>query len=139
MASSAGFAVSEGLGAAGAPPSLDLGGNFGDEPPALVGAEPFALSVTDLAGGLGELVVDLAVDLGASSTLCDDWPNLDVALEAGFLPDLVGVLGGLEVLPAAGDGAILLDVWAVCGEGVLEEVEAVLSGGEDRLGVAGKE
>lgn len=61
-----------------------------------------------------------------------------MALEAGFFPDLVGVLGGLELLPAAGEGAILLEVWAVCGEGVWE-VEAVLSGGEDRLGVAGKE
>lgn len=41
-----------------------------------------------------------------------------MALEAGFLPDLVGVLGG--ALPAAGEGAILWDECAVCGEGVLE-------------------
>lgn len=58
--------------AAGVPPSLGLGGNFGDEPPAFVGAEPFALSVTDLAAGLGELVAVLAEGLGESSALCDD-------------------------------------------------------------------
>lgn len=117
MASSAGLGVSVGLGAAGAPPSFGLGGNFGDEPPALVGAEPLALSVTDLVAGLGELVAGLAEGLGEgleeSSAVCDDWPNLEVALEAGFFPVLVGVLGGLDDLPAAGDGAILLEVWAV--------------------------
>ena len=44
-----------------------------------------------------------------------------MALEEGFLPDLVGVLGGLAgALPAAGEGAILWEECAVCGEGVLE-------------------
>lgn len=55
-----------------------------------------------------------AVSLGESAALCD-WPSLDVVLDEGFLPDLVGVVGGLPagVLPAAGEGAILLDVRAV--------------------------
>lgn len=62
-----------------------------------------------------------------------------MALEAGFLPVLVGVFGGLAGdLPAAGDGAILLDVCAVWGEGVLDS-EDELWGGEDLLGVGGKE
>ena len=43
----------------------------------------------------------------------EDWPNLEVALDAGFRPVLVGVLGTVGVFPAAGEGAILLEVRAV--------------------------
>ena len=49
----------------------------------------------------------------------------------------MGVWGGLGVLPAAGDGAILFEVFAVCG--VIELLLFALPGGEDRLGVGGKE
>lgn len=64
---------------------------------------------------------------------------MEVVLDAGFLPDLVGVIGGFPgVLPAAGEGAILLEVRAVCGVGVLD-LDFELSGGEFRSGVGGKE
>ena len=96
--------------------SFGLGGSLGDEVD--LGAEDFALSAAPLGADLGVLVADWAVFLGVSAALCD-WPSFDVALDAGFLPGFVGVLGVLEApLPAAGDGAILLEVRAVCGEGV---------------------
>lgn len=119
------------------PASFGLGGRLGDEVSDLPGV--LVLSETLFGADFGVLVEDLvAVSLTESVVLCD-WLSLEVALEAGFLPDLVGVLGGLEgVLPAAGEGAILLDERAVWGEGVLEPEEE-LWGGEDRLGVGGKE
>ena len=64
---------------------------------------------------------------------------MGVALDEGFLPDFVGVEGALAgVLPAAGEGAILLEVRAVCGVGVFD-LDLELSGGEFRSGVGGKE
>lgn len=62
-----------------------------------------------------------------------------MALEAGLFPDFVGVLGVFPVacLPAAGDGAMLWDVWAVCG--VLEVEDWLLVGGDILFGVGGKE
>jgi hypothetical protein len=64
---------------------------------------------------------------------------LDVELDAGFLPDFVGVDGALAgVLPAAGDGAILLEVCPVLGEVCFDDAFE-LSGGEARSGVGGKE
>ena len=98
------------------------------------GVELFALSVAPLAVDFGVLVADLAAPLGESAALVD-WPNLEVWLEAGFLPALVGVLGPLEgALPAAGEGAMLCDVRAVFG---VVDVDAVP--GEVRSGVGGKE
>jgi len=91
---------------------------------------PLALSAAPPAGPLGESVADFAPALGESVVLCD-LPSFDVALDAGFLPDLVGVVGDFAgVLPAAGDGAMLLEVRAVCGDGVLEDDGEVLSSGE---------
>ncbi len=72
-------------------------------------------------------------------------------LEAGFLPDFVGVEGSLGALPAAGDGAIGVGVCEPLG--VREPVDEVvpleerrevvparlLAAGEDRLGVGGNE
>ena len=107
------------------------------EPVDLEGAADFALSAAPLAAPWGVLVADLAVCLGESAALWD-WPSFEVALEDGLRPALVGVLGALGVLPAAGEGAMLLDVRAVCGEGV-RDVEPAPPGGEDRFGVGGKE
>ena len=65
--------------------------------------------------------------------------SLEVELEAGLLPALVGVEGSLGgCLPAAGDGAMLLElleVLAVCGVAV----DFSLAVGEVRLGVGGNE
>ena len=58
-------------------------------------------------------MVCFAAPFGESAALCD-WPSLEPALDAGFLPAFVGVVGALAgVLPAAGEGAMLLDVRAV--------------------------
>ena len=77
----------------------------------LVGPADLALSAAPLATPFGVWVADLAVFCGESAL--EDWPNLEVALDAGFRPVLVGVLGAVGVFPAAGEGAILLDVRAV--------------------------
>ena len=59
-------------------------------------------------------------------------------LDEGFLPVFVGVFGWLTgALPAAGDGAMLFDVLAVCG--VMDLLLLALGGGEDLFGVGGKE
>ena len=88
------------------------------------------------------LVVGVGVDSLSPETL-EAWLNFDVALDAGFRPALVGVLGPalLPVFPAAGEGAILdREVLAVCGDGVLLPLLlGALRGGEERLGVGGKE
>ena len=81
--------------------------------------------VLDNLGGFRVDVSDVLVD----------WLSFED--DESFLLGLVGVLGGSDDLPAAGDGAILLDVFAVCG--VVELLLFALPGGEDRLGVGGKE
>ena len=90
-------------------PSLGRGGSFGES---LDGAACLAFCGALLAADCGVLVADFAAPLGESALV--DWPNLEVWLDAGFLPALVGVFGGpVGALPAAGDGAMLLDVFAV--------------------------
>ena len=82
-------------------PALGRGGSLGDFFP---------------VAPLGVLVADFAAAALGESVALVDWPSFDVALEAGFLPLLVGVVGVCVlagVLPAAGDGAILLEVCAV--------------------------
>ena len=48
------------------------------------------------------------------------WPSFEDALDVGFLPCFVGVEGVCGFLPAAGEGAMVLDVRAVRGDGVLD-------------------
>jgi hypothetical protein len=55
--------------------------------------------------------------------------------DSGFLPGLVGVSGGSAVLPAAGDGAILVEVLADLGEDWVEDFGV----GDVLLGVGGNE
>lgn len=61
--------------------------------------------------------------------------SFEVEEDSGFLPGLVGVSGGSAVLPAAGDGAILLDVLADLGEDWVEDWGV----GDVLLGVGGNE
>ena len=112
------------------PPLGCLGGSFG----VVLADELWVASVAVLVVGVG---------VESSSETLEAWLSLDVAFEAGFLPALVGVFGPelLPVFPAAGEGAMLdREVLAVCGDGVLLPLLLVaLCGGEERLGVGGKE
>lgn len=86
------------------------------EPVGLFGAAPCALPIAPFAPDFGVFVADWLAVLGESADF-EDWPSFGAALDAGFLPSFVGVLGGSALpLPAAGDGAMLLDVRPVCGE-----------------------
>ena len=58
-----------------------------------------------------------------------------MALDWGLRPNFVGVRGTSLPLPAAGDGAMLLDVRCVLGEEWCD-LEAT---GDDLFGVGGKE
>lgn len=103
-----------------------------------VGAESLALSAAPPAAPCAVSVADIAVSWSESPTL-DDLPSFEVELDAGLLPDFVGVVGAFAgVLPAAGDGAILLEVRAVLGEVCFDDAFE-LSGGQARSGVGGKE
>ena len=74
-----------------------------------------------------------------------------MVLEAGFLPGLVGVLGSLGALPAAGEGAMFLEGVGVVdrpkdlsevgevGGLLLRALLVLLAEGEMRLGVGGKD
>ena len=113
-----------------ASPALGRGGSFGEA----LAAELLVLSVALLVVGV----------VSVSPETLEAWLSFDVALDEGFLPALVGVLGPelLPVFPAAGEGAILdREVLAVCGDGVLLLLLLLvaLCGGEERLGVGGKE
>ena len=136
LVSSAAFLSSFGgfLPDAGAPlpPALGLGGSLGDF--------VSAVSLADSAALPAPLAVSVAdfVELSSESPALEARPSFDVELEAGFLPDFVGVVGAFGVLPAAGDGAMLLDVRAALGEVFLDDAFE-LSGGEARSGVGGKE
>lgn len=61
--------------------------------------------------------------------------SFEVEDDSGLLPVLVGVSGGSCVLPAAGEGAMLLEVLAVWG---VDRVDGFVAG-EDLLGVGGNE
>ena len=115
------------------PPAFGLGGSLGD----FVSAVSLAVSAA-LPAPLAVSVADF-VEVSSESPALEARPSFDVELEAGFLPDFVGVVGAFAgVLPAAGDGAMLLDVRAVLGEVDLDDAFE-LSGGEALSGVGGNE